>query len=74
MSIQLPPGDQQAAEALVGQMVRGTDRRNRSEINEVEGVVTGVQTDAATSDIILELDNGGSLRLRDVQTITEPRP
>lgn len=62
----------QAAEAMVGQVVRGTDRRNRSEIKEVEGVVTGVQSDTATSDIILELDNGGSIRLRDVQSMGEP--
>jgi len=58
----------QAAELLIGQMVRGADRRNRNEIKEVEGVVTGVQNDSATGDIVLELDHGGSLRLRDVQT------
>lgn len=63
---------QQAAESLVGQMVRGTDRRNRGEVKEVEGVVSGVQTDSATGDVILELDNGNSLRLRDVQTVTAP--
>lgn len=59
----------QAAESMVGQMVRGTDRRNRSEIKEVEGVVSGVQTDSATGDIVLELDTGGSLRLRDVLAV-----
>ena len=58
----------QAAETLVGQMVRGMDRRERNNIKEVEGVVTGVQNDSATGDIILELDNAGSLRLRDVQS------
>lgn len=62
----------QAAESLVGQMVHGTDRRNRSEVKEVEGVVSGVQTDSATGDVMLELDNGNILRLRDVQTVTAP--
>jgi flagellar basal-body rod modification protein FlgD len=60
----------QAAEALVGQLVRGLDRRDRSEIKEMEGVVTGVQVEGASGDVMLELDTGGSLRLRDVQAVS----
>lgn len=60
----------QAAEALVGATVRGTDRRDPKNIQEVEGVVAGVKTES-NGDISLELDTGHSLRFKDMTSIVE---
>lgn len=54
-----------AAESLVGLAVTGLDRRKPSEPRALEGVVSGVRTDEQ-GDVVLELDTGESLRLRDV--------
>ncbi len=54
-----------AGASLVGQLVSGVDARNPSDASFVEGVVTGVETDNA-GVVLLELDTGHSLRLRDV--------
>lgn len=60
----------QAAEALVGRMIRGLDRRDHREIKEAEGVVVSVRIDTG-GEVILELDNGSSLRLRDVTAVAD---
>jgi len=54
-----------AAEALVGQRVIGVDRQDSSNPRAVEGVVTGVRSDES-GEVVLELDSGDALRLRDV--------
>ena len=54
-----------AAEALVGQAVVGVDGRDPSKPEMVEGVVTGARIDEQ-SDVMLELDTGHDLRLRDL--------
>lgn len=53
------------AQALVGREVVGIDRRNPSEPELVEGLVTGVAV-AATGEAMLELDTGQDLRLSDL--------
>ena len=54
-----------AGAGLVGKLVSGVDGRDPSDAALVEGVVTGVRTDTA-GVVLLELDTGQSLRLRDV--------
>lgn len=54
-----------AGASLIGKLVSGVDRRDPSDAALVEGVVTGVRTDTA-GVVLLELDTGQSLRLRDV--------
>lgn len=60
----------QAGEALVGQNVFGVDRRDSAEPRAVQGVVTGARTDDQ-GEVVLELDTGESLRLRDVIGVTQ---
>lgn len=55
---------QQAAEALIGQRVAGIDQRVKNSPQLVEGVVSGVRNDSG--EILIELDTGGDLRLRDL--------
>jgi len=55
----------QAAETLIGQHVSGIDRRDPSDPQAVEGVVTGARVDEQ-GDLILELDSGDALRMRDL--------
>lgn len=59
-----PP--ERIAETLVGQTIIGVDRRKPAEPQSLEGVVTGVRTDGAGGEVLLELDTGKDLRLRDV--------
>jgi flagellar hook assembly protein FlgD len=54
----------EAAQTLVGQAVLGLDRRDPGAPRVLDGIVTGVRTDAA-GDVCLELDTGDDLRLRD---------
>ena len=54
-----------AAEALVGQMVVGVDRRDPTDPKATEGVVTGVRT-GDQSSVVLELDTGLDVRFQDV--------
>lgn len=54
----------EAARALMGQGIVGVDRRDTSSPEVVSGVVSGVRLDEA-GDVLLELDTGMSLRLRD---------
>ena len=56
------PGE--AAQALMGQGVVGVDRRDAASPEVVSGVVSGVRRDDA-GDVLLELDTGMNLRLRD---------
>lgn len=63
---------QQAAQALVGVHVVGLDRREAGDPRPVEGVVTSVRSHDADGELVLELDTGDSLRLRDVLRIGEP--
>ncbi len=58
-----------AAQALIGQSVVGLDRRDPSEPELVEGVVTGVAV-TDTGETMLELDTGGDLRLSDLIGLT----
>jgi flagellar basal-body rod modification protein FlgD len=58
-----------AAELLIGSAVGGVDRRKSAGPEVVEGVVTGVQVDAA-GEVVLELDTGANLRFRDVIMVT----
>jgi len=60
----------QAGQGLMGQNVVGLDRRDSSNPQAVQGVVTGVQTDDQ-GQVVLELDTGDSLRLRDVIGVTQ---
>lgn len=57
-----------AAEAMVGQSVRGVDRRDSTAPRLVEGVVTAARLDD-TGGVVLELDTGDSLWLRDVLAV-----
>jgi flagellar basal-body rod modification protein FlgD len=54
-----------AAEALLGRTVVGVDRRNPSDNEVIEGVVTGVRSDEH-GDVTLELDTGLDIRFQDV--------
>ena len=56
---------QHFAEAFVGRLVSGIDRTDPQRPEPVEGVVTGVTTDA-NGQVVLELDSGEQLRLTDV--------
>lgn len=60
----------QAAEALIGATVRGTDRRDPKAPKDVEGVVTSIVAEAG-GEITLELDSGHSLRFKDMTSILE---
>ena len=53
------------AEAFVGRLVSGIDRTDLQRPEPVEGVVTGVTTDA-NGQVVLELDSGEQVRLTDV--------
>lgn len=53
-----------AGEALIGHAVVGVDRRNLSDPEVVEGVVTAARLDEQ-GEVLLELDTGQALRLRD---------
>lgn len=57
-----------AAEALLGQVVLGLDRRDPANVRVVEGMVTGVRTDTA-GEVMLELDTGEDLRFRDFLSV-----
>ncbi|MFQ5589950.1 MAG: flagellar hook assembly protein FlgD [Phycisphaerae bacterium] len=57
-----------AGEALIGQEVVGLDRRDPSKPEVVEGVVTAARMEAA-GEVILELDSGQTLRLRDYVSV-----
>jgi flagellar hook assembly protein FlgD len=59
---------QQAAERLVGATVVGVDRRKADKPEMVEGVVSGV-SQTSTGEVLVELDTGANLRLRDVLTV-----
>ncbi len=59
-----PP--ERIAETLIGQTIAGVDRRNPAQPQAVEGVVTAVRSDSPTGEVLLELDTGRDLRLRDV--------
>jgi flagellar basal-body rod modification protein FlgD len=54
-----------AAEALIGRFVTGLDRTDPADPQIVEGIATGVSTDAS-GRIMIELDTGDQLRLTDV--------
>ncbi len=56
---------QQAAESLVGKQVVGLDTRDSENPQMVEGVVASVRTNDA-NEVVLELDTGQSLRMRDL--------
>ena len=53
------------AEAFMGRLVSGIDRTDPQRPEPVEGIVTGVTTDA-NAQVVLELDGGEQLRLADV--------
>jgi len=57
-----------AAEAFVGQTIVGVDTRDAKNPQVVEGVVTAARLDEK-GEVLLELDSGGDLRLRDVVTV-----
>ena len=57
-----------AGEALIGQAIVGMDRRNPSEPKVVEGVVTAARVDEQ-GEVLLELDTGEALRLRDFVSV-----
>ncbi len=59
-----------AGEALIGQKVAGVDRRDSSQPEAVEGVVTASRLDDA-GQVLLELDSGHDLRLIDVLGVEE---
>lgn len=56
---------QQAAESLVGKHVVGLDTRDSQNPRMVEGVVVAARTNDS-NEVVLELDTGESLRLRDL--------
>jgi len=56
------------AESLIGQMVTGVDRRDPKTARVAEGVVSTARLDDR-GDVLLELDTGDSLRLRDMLVI-----
>jgi hypothetical protein len=58
-----------AAESLVGKTVIGVDRRDPAKPTVAQGLVVGVGT-ASSGDVILELDTGQDLRLRDFVSVT----
>ena len=57
-----------AGEALGGKSIVGVDRRDPADPELVEGVVTGVRVDE-NSEVLLELDTGEDLRLRDFVSV-----
>lgn len=57
-----------AAEMLVGQAVTGVDRRDPLNPQLVQGLVTATRIDDR-GEVVLELDSGDSLRIKDVFTI-----
>lgn len=57
-----------AAEMLVGQAVTGVDRRDPLNPQLVGGLVTATRIDDR-GEVVLELDSGDSLRIKDVFTI-----
>lgn len=59
----------EAARTLIGKVVAGVDQRDPREPESVEGLVTAVRRDDA-GEVTLELDNGKSLRLRDVERVS----
>ena len=61
----------EAAEALVGYEVAGVDQRTPADPQLREGVVTGHSV-ADDGEVLLELDSGESLRLRDVLAMAAP--
>lgn len=64
---------QRAAEALVGMHVVGLDRRDPSDPQSVEGVVTAAREDEA-GRAVLELDTGEDLRFIDVLRVSAMLP
>ncbi|MBN1510828.1 MAG: hypothetical protein JXB13_02345 [Phycisphaerae bacterium] len=58
---------EQMASDLIGLLVQGTDTRDPSNVQEVEGVVTSVK--AENGEVVLELDTGESIRLDDVSAV-----
>lgn len=56
-----------AAESLIGQIVRGLSRSDGGATELIEGVVTAVRNGDA-GEVMLELDTGEELRLRDLVT------
>ena len=65
-AIQTP---RRAAEALIGQTVVGVDKRDPSEPEAVEGLVTAVRLEE-NGEVMLELDSGDDLRLRDFTEVS----
>ena len=61
-----PP--EQAAERLIGAAILGMDRRSAGDPRMVEGVVSGV-AESANGEVMLELDTGANLRLRDLISV-----
>ncbi|MCO6437987.1 MAG: hypothetical protein J5J06_12920 [Phycisphaerae bacterium] len=59
----------EAARLLIGKIVTGVDLRDPSKPEAVEGLVTTARQDD-TGDVVLELDTGESLRLRDIINVT----
>jgi flagellar basal-body rod modification protein FlgD len=59
---------QQAAERLIGAAIVGLDRRVADDPKLVEGVVTGVRQ-SNSGEVLLELDTGANLRLRDLISV-----
>ena len=59
----------QAAEALIGSTVVGVDKRQATDPEVVEGVVTAVQVES-DGEVLLELDTGEDLRFRDLVSVT----
>ncbi len=60
----------QAGETMVGRQITGLDRRNPAEPEVIEGLVTAVRV-AEGGEVILELDSGDDLRLRDVMATNQ---
>ena len=58
-------------EALVGKYVTGVDRRDPANPLEVAGIITSVNT-GEKGALVLELDNGASLKLAEVSSIGSP--
>ena len=58
-----------AGQELIGQKVVGMDRRDPSEEQLVEGIVTAARVDDA-GEVLIELDSGYDLRLTDVLSLT----
>lgn len=58
----------QAAERMVGSAVIGLDRRKADKPEMVEGVISGV-SQSAGGEVLVELDTGANLRLRDVISV-----